>query len=235
MGAEALRDLSPPAGDRLLEELQRPAHAPTMGKLQKVRYTHQDMIDFIIQNPWASQGELAARYGYSQSWVSNILASDAFQSAMAARREEILDPVMKATIEERFRALVHQSLTRLMEKLEKPQVSDTVVLRAAELGAKALGLGGHAPPAVQAPAPDRLNRLAERLVYLQANVRERSANGEERSIDLQMAERVSEVSGGLSPRESGGAEPHAGQSPQGTVRADAGQPGQAALQDGRGV
>jgi hypothetical protein len=73
-----------------------PTHAPTMGRLDKVRYTHQDMIDFIIQNPWVSQNELAMRYGYSPGWVSNIMASDAWQSALASRREEVIDPDLKA-------------------------------------------------------------------------------------------------------------------------------------------
>ena len=118
-------------------------HAPTMGNLDRIRYTHADMIDFIIANPWVSQGDLAARYGYTQGWVSNIMASDAWQSAMAARREEVVDPNLKATLEERFRGMTILSLQRLQQKLEAPQVSDQVLLRAVELGAKACGIGGN--------------------------------------------------------------------------------------------
>ena len=139
--------------------------------IAKVRYSHTDMIDFIIANPWVSQNELASRYGYSPSWVSVVLSSDAFQSAMAARRDEVVDPRLKATLEERFRALTIQSLNRLMEKLDAPVVNDQVALRAAELGAKALGLGGHAPTPPQTPAVDHLARLADRLIDLQSNVR----------------------------------------------------------------
>ena len=58
-------------------------HAKTMGNLDKIRYTHTDMIDHIIANPWVSQNDLAARYGYTPAWVSNIMASDAWQAAMA--------------------------------------------------------------------------------------------------------------------------------------------------------
>lgn len=168
------------SGEQLIEELKgnvapRPA-APTMGRLQKVRYTHEAMIDLIIKNPELSQNEIAAYFGYTPAWISNILASDAFQAAMAARREEIIDPEIKATIEERFRALVIRSLAVLQEKLNKPQVSDTVALRAAELGAKALGVGGNAAPA--APQGDRLKILADRLIILQQGVKERVVNGE---------------------------------------------------------
>lgn len=144
-------------------------HAPTMGRLDKIRYSHTDMIDYIIANPRVSQNDLAARYGYSVGWVSNIMASDAWEVAMAQRREELVDPTLVASINERFKGITLLSLERLKQKLEAPQVSDTVVLKAAELGAKALGVGGNAPP--PPPASDQLARLANRLIDLQANVR----------------------------------------------------------------
>jgi hypothetical protein len=151
--------------DQLLET------APTMGRLAKIRYTHQDMIDFIIANPGISQGQVALRYGYTQGWISNVMASDAWQSAMAARRDEIIDPALKASMEERFRGMTILSLKRLQDKLEAPQVSDQVVLRAVELGAKALGIGGNAAPRESAPDADRLEKLASRLIELQSSVR----------------------------------------------------------------
>tara|TARA_R110000868_G_scaffold304180_5_gene564714 strand:- start:64 stop:570 length:507 start_codon:yes stop_codon:yes gene_type:complete len=149
-------------------------HARTMGVVAKLSYSHKDMIDVIIAQPGISQGELAARYGYSQSWICNVMASDAWKSALAARREEVLDPQLKLTVDERFRALTTRSLERLMEKLDAPQVSDQTVLRAVELGAKAMGVGGNAAP--PAPTSDHLAELAQRLLSLQAAVRERIVN-----------------------------------------------------------
>jgi hypothetical protein len=139
--------------------------------LAKVRYSHLDMIDTLISQPWVSQNDLALRYGYTPGWVSTVMASDAFQAALAARREEVVNPAMKASLEERFRAVTVQSLTRLAEELDKPVCSPNVMLRAAELGAKSLGLGGHAPPP-PAPMGDNLARLADRLIALQSNVRQ---------------------------------------------------------------
>jgi hypothetical protein len=98
------------------------------------------------------------------------MASDAWQSAMAARRAELVDPVLAATIEERFRGVTLLSLERLHQKLAAPQVSDNVVLRAVELGAKAMGVGGNAPP--PPPSQDHLAQLANRLIELQSRVRQ---------------------------------------------------------------
>lgn len=150
-------------------------HAPTMGNLAKIRYSHVDMIDYIIAHPGITQDHLAARYGYSPGWISNVMASDAWQSAMAARREELVDPVLKASLEERYKGLALHSLERLMERLDKPNVSDNVILRAAELGAKSVGVGGNAPP--PPPDTDHLAQLANRLIDLQANIRNRLPQG----------------------------------------------------------
>lgn len=143
--------------------------APTMGNLAKVRYSHKDMIDCLIAHPEMTQNQLAIRYGYTPGWISNVMASDAWQSAMAARREELVDPVLKMTLDERYRGLALRSVERLMEKLDAPAVSDQVVLKAVELGAKAVGAGGNAAPA--APAADHLAQLANRLIDLQSNIR----------------------------------------------------------------
>ncbi len=60
----------------------------------------------------------------------------------------------------------------LQQKLSAPAaaVPDNLALRAVELGAKALGIGGNAPPKVQVQAADYLEVLAGRLIALQSNV-----------------------------------------------------------------
>lgn len=160
------------SGDQLLKELAGPPatlaadRAATMGRLKRCSYTHDSMIDLIIEHPEYTQEQIAAHYGYTPPWISNILASEAFQSKMALRREQIIDPELKATIKERFEALVIRSLAVLQNKLAQPVVSDTVAIRCAELGAKALGVGGHAPPKPPESSEDRLERLAKRLMIL---------------------------------------------------------------------
>ena len=144
---------------------------PARTQIQKVRYSHDAMIDLIIGNPWIHQNQLAAHFGYSPAWISVVMATDMFKAKLAQRREEVIDPELKATLEERFRAVVTKSLQVLQQKLEAPSVPDNLVLRAVELGAKALGMGGNAPPAPPSYAPDHLNSLASRLLALQSRTR----------------------------------------------------------------
>lgn len=167
--AELSREVAGPTGMDAADAIAELTNAPTMGVVKKMSYTHTDLIDFIIANPGVSQGALAARYGYTQSWISNVMASDAWKSAMAARREELVDPTLVMSINERFAALTEKSLEVVMTKLSAPQVSDNVALRALELGAKALGVGGNAAP--PAPPSDHLAQLAARLIDLQSTVR----------------------------------------------------------------
>lgn len=139
----------------------------------KMRYTHEGMADLILENPWISQNQLAAHFGYSPAWVSTIITSDAFQAILASRRAELVDPELRLTLEERFRALTAQSLRVLQEKLARPadQVSDQLVLRAAELGAKSLGIGAHAPPPPPPNPAEYLPAIADRLMRLQGRPR----------------------------------------------------------------
>jgi len=150
--------------------LSFPETAPPMGKIARGKYTHQDMIDFIIANPDISQKELAGRYGYTQSWVSNIMASDVWQATFDARRKELVDPGLSLTLEQRMKALTQRSIEVLMEKLDQPSVSDQTALKALELGARAVNVGGQRERD-PATAADHLAQLANRLIDLQSERR----------------------------------------------------------------
>ena len=165
------------AGEMVEELEQLPVnHAPTMGALQKVSYTHLDMIDYMLCNPACSLSDLAMRYGYTAAWISNVRASDAWKAAFAKRRAETTDDIVEGTIKERMEGITMLSLERLQEKLEAPVVSDNVVLKAVELGAKGMGLGGNAPVS-QVPAADHLAQLANRLIDLQDGIRSKVIEG----------------------------------------------------------
>ena len=152
--------------DESLEQLSTGEKLPSEGVIAKISYTHDSMIDMIIAEPMIAQKDLAARFGYTAPWVCQIIASDAFQARLAARKGELVDPTLIATLEERMKGLVIQSIEILKERLAKPTVSDAVVLRSLELGAKSLGMGVKAPVVMPPPSADRLEMLSENLVKL---------------------------------------------------------------------
>lgn len=133
----------------------------------KVSYTHDAMIDLIIARPMISNGELASVFGYTAAWCSMIKSSDAFKARLAARKGELVDPTLTATVEDRIKGITERALAVMAEKLEAPAafVPDALVMRAAEFGAKALGIG--AAPVAPAFDPNHLKDLAHRLVDLQ--------------------------------------------------------------------
>ena len=105
------------------------------------RYTPSAMVELMVAAPDLTHTQLAAAFGRTPSWLSNVLASDAFQQAVAPVRHLILDPSLTATMEERFRALAMRSADVLLLKLDSKEVNDLTVLKAAEIGVKALGMG----------------------------------------------------------------------------------------------
>ena len=139
-----------------------------MAEIQKIRYSHDAMIDLLVNNPWISQNQLAAHFGYTAGWVSTIISSDAFQAKLEARREEIVDPLLKVSVEERFKAVVLRAYEVLQEKMALPSnlVNDDIALRAAEMGAKVIAANAKNSPPVRQPG-DRLTELAARLNALQ--------------------------------------------------------------------
>lgn len=135
--------------------------------IARLRYSHEDCIDRMLTSPGIAEGELAQIYGVTAAWMSIVINSDAFRTRMAARREELIDPMLAASLNERFGALAAKSVEILLEKLNQPaeKISDKLALEAASLGAKAVGLG--MPTAPSGPsATDHLASLAHRLVDL---------------------------------------------------------------------
>lgn len=168
-----------------------------MNAIQKVNYTHDAMIDLMLANPGISQNELAAYFGYTPSWVSLVKSSDAFRERLEARRKELVDPTVAASIEERFHALVEKSLEVLQEKLSMPtsQVPDQLALQAAALGARGLGKGGFGASGgqvnvqVNVSAEERLARVRDRI---QGLVREKRGVEDAKIIEVGQAGQGSE-------------------------------------------
>ena len=171
------------SANRMIAELSEGVasrYASNGGKpeIAKVKYSHDAMIDLVIENPWIHQNQIADHFGYTATWVSIVFSSDAFKERLEMRKAELVDPAIRATLEERSKALVSKSLEVLMAKLEKPNVSDAVALKAFELGAKAVGLGGNAGVPAMVINADHIENLAGRLVQLRGQAYGAVAEGE---------------------------------------------------------
>lgn len=111
--------------------------------IQRVKYSHDAMIDLILQRPGISQNEVALYMGYSVGWVSSIMNSDSFQARLAERKTELIDPVIVKNTEERLEVLANQSIDIIQRKLQASENPDLAV-KALELTTKALGMGARA-------------------------------------------------------------------------------------------
>lgn len=139
-------------------------------KPPRLRYSHHAMADMVLMNPGISQNSIAAIFGRTPSWVSTIFNSDAFQTLLAQRRAELIDPEIVLSLRERATAVATKSMQVIQEKLHHAEVSDNFVLRAFELSAKATGLGGNAAPPPAPNAAEFLPELANRLMRLQGRM-----------------------------------------------------------------
>lgn len=132
-------------------------------RLQSLRYNHEAMIDVIIARPAIKQNELAKIFDKSVPWISRIIGSDSFQAALAKRREDLTDPFLIATIEERFRGVAIQSLDIIAEKLETTKNTD-LALKSLDVSVKALGFGARS-----AGGPGQTNQFIIQLPPKMAN------------------------------------------------------------------
>jgi hypothetical protein len=120
--------------------------------ISKVRYTHDAIIDEILVDPAISQGELSRRFGYTQAWMSIIINSDAFKERLAERKGDLVDPKIKASVEDRLEALAKGALDRLLDRVES-----SVPLKPLELVAIAkLGTGDRANRPAGPPVSNNL-------------------------------------------------------------------------------
>ena len=102
----------------------------------RLSYSHEALIDLIIADPAAKPAHLAEQFSVSAGWMMRILASDSFNSRLAARKHELLDPHLSNLLDERVRSVTLQSLDVLSERLAE---EGSAVLALETLGALFVG------------------------------------------------------------------------------------------------
>lgn len=110
--------------------------------IAKVGYKHEECIRILQVRPFISQGELAEIFGVSQSWMCQVMGSDAFKARLAEAKAEVHGPAV-ASVAEKLQQLAHASLDKLLTKIEGPAAmpKEETLLKSLELSTRALGYG----------------------------------------------------------------------------------------------
>lgn len=119
------------------------------GRREKV--TLPMLVDEVLANPGISLRELSRTFGYSMSWLSVVMNSDAFGEMLEARRKELVDPAVAASLNAKLRTLVEVSTEVVTERVEAG-ADAKLALKAIETATRALGMGRDKTPAVQQTA-----------------------------------------------------------------------------------
>jgi hypothetical protein len=166
------------SGEKKLAEAGLPGVPPPTAALSTglpapLQFTFPALIDVLINNPGFSAVQVGQCFGQGAGWFSRILATKAFQVALDPVRDRIANPEFSMTLDERFAALTIQSVSVLQEKIEKngKALPDLTVVKIAELGVKALGMGlkkkEDEAPAVD-PSKNSSELVAERIMAAMA-------------------------------------------------------------------
>jgi hypothetical protein len=106
-------------------EQQTPAKGIT-----RLTYTHDAMVDLILQEPTVTHKELAEIFQYSAGWIQRVCASDAFQARLAERRAQLVDPHVARSLNERLRGVTIKAIDIIDERLSTEEAGAGYALEA---------------------------------------------------------------------------------------------------------
>lgn len=111
-------------------------------QIKNVRYRHQYIADWLIANPERDQHELAEELDLTESHLSVIIHSDAFQEYYQLRREAVHEAVADE-VTSRVTKVANLTLDVLETRIERERetVGIGVVRDVAAMSLKALGFG----------------------------------------------------------------------------------------------
>lgn len=156
-----------------------PDFVPARPPIAKLSYSHEAMINMLVSEmPPPSQGELARRFGYSQSWISTVMRTDAFKVKLEERRLAIQDPVLRERVKEQLDAVMDEKariaglMARSLEVLEEKMsahhtaIPDQLALRTLELTSRAAGYGARVEINNNVNVTQQIDDAGDQLVTL---------------------------------------------------------------------
>lgn len=88
-----------------------------MAGIKTMTIRHEAILDYLLANPDKKLRDVAKQFGVSQPWLSSIIHSDAFQSKLEIRKDELFGETV-LPLRERLLGLAHLGVDKLGESLE---------------------------------------------------------------------------------------------------------------------
>lgn len=106
--------------------------------LKTLTYTHEAMVDLILQEPTVTYKELATIFGFSEGWISRVVGSDAFKARLSERKAALIDPVIARSLNERLRGVTVKAIDLISEKLSSEEAGAAYALDALGVATSAM-------------------------------------------------------------------------------------------------
>ena len=123
------------------------------GKLVALSHRHEMLLNWLVLNPDKTLRECADHFGWTQSWLSSIIHSDIFQSALRQKQQDIAVRVA-GSIPEKLRAAADIGVEKLAAHLEKSEDPEFIL----DATDKILHRMGYAPQSARNPAGSPVNQ-----------------------------------------------------------------------------
>lgn len=118
-----------------------------MAEIQKVSVKHEAIMDYLIANPQIRLQDVAMYFKMTQSWLSQVIHSDAFQAMLREKQNTQFHHTV-LPIREKMHAIAHMALDKLAEQLPMETETKTTA-QVMESVLDRLGYGTKTAPGVQ--------------------------------------------------------------------------------------
>lgn len=128
-----------------------------MAEIMNISHTHDQIMNWLISNPEKSLRECADFFHYSQSWLSQIIHSDVFQSKLKERQQDVFVRVAGG-IPQKLAALADVAIEKVSTALEKSE-DGTFALDVFDKSMHRLGYAPSSARSVASPAVVQQNNF----------------------------------------------------------------------------
>jgi len=136
-------------------DLPGPALEPRESAVARLSHKHDQIINWLLENPHQSLRACADHFNYSQGWLSQLIHSDIFQAQLKLRQEAVFVQIAQ-DIPTKLKGLADQAIEKVSEILERNENPDLVI----DIFDKTLNRLGYAPQkgaSGPTPAPTQVN------------------------------------------------------------------------------